>query len=48
MFVFAIIATIRTCPKPAVFAVFDCFYEIFADFVGGGFRVAVLAQDDLP
>ena len=48
MLVHAFVATVRTCPEPAIFAIFYSLYEEFADFVGCGFRVAVLAHDDLP
>lgn len=47
MFVHAFVAAVGTCPEPAVFALFDGGNEVFADFVGGGFGVAVFGQDDL-
>ena len=47
MLVHALIAAVRTRPEPAVLTVLDGFDEELADFVGGGFGVAVLAQDDL-
>ena len=43
MFIHALVAAVRTCPEPAVLAVLHCFDEELADFVGCGFRVAVLA-----
>ena len=43
MLIHAFIAAVRACPKPAVLAMLNCFDEELADFVGGGFRVAVLA-----
>ena len=46
MLVHALIASVRTRPEPAVFAVFDRVDEVFAYFVGGGLGVAVFAQDD--
>jgi len=58
VFVHAFIAAVGTGPEPAVFPVFDGVDKVFpvfdgvdkvfADFVGGGFWVAVLAQNDLP
>jgi len=48
VFVHAFIAAVGTRPEPAVFPVFDGVDKVFADFVGGGFWVAVLAQNDLP
>ena len=47
MLVHAFVAAVGTCPKPAVFAFFDGVDEVFADFVGCGFWVAVLVEDDL-
>lgn len=48
MLVHAPIAAVGTRPQPAVFPVLDRLDEVFADFVRGGFRVAVFAQHDLP
>ena len=48
MFVFALIAAVWTCPKPAILSILNRFYEVFADFVGGGFGIPMLAHDDLP
>lgn len=48
VFVHAFIAAVGTGPEPTVFPVFDGVDEVFADFVGGGFWVAVLAHNDLP
>ena len=46
MLVHAFVASVRTGPEPAVLAVFDRVDEVFADFVGGRFGVAVFAEDD--
>ena len=45
--VHALVAAVWTGPEPAVLAFFDGVDEVFADFVGGGFGVAVFAHDDL-
>ena len=47
MLVHAFIASVRTAPEPTVFPHFDRFDEVLADFVGGGFGIAVFAEDDL-
>ena len=47
MLVHAFVAAFGTLPEPTVFTVFDGFDEEFADFIGGGFGVAVFAHDDL-
>ena len=47
MLVHAFVAAVGTGPEPAVFALFDSGDEKFADFVGGGFGVAVFGHDDL-
>lgn len=43
MLVHAFVAAIGTTPEPAVFSVFNRIDEIFANFVGCSFRVAVFA-----
>ena len=48
MLIHAFIAAVGTRPEPAVFTLFDGVDEIFADFVGGGFRIPVFAEHDLP
>ena len=45
--VHAFVAAVGAGPEPAVFALFDGGDEVFADFVGGGFGVAVFGHDDL-
>lgn len=47
MLVHAFVASVGTAPKPTVFAHFDRFDEVLAHFVGGGFGVAVFAEDNL-
>ena len=47
MLVHAFVALVGTGPEPAVFALFDGGDEVFADFVGRGFRVAMFGHDDL-
>ena len=48
MLVHAFVTAFGTLPEPAVFPVFDRFDKELADFVGSGFRVAVLAHYYLP
>lgn len=48
MLVHALVAAVRAHPKPAVLAILYSIDEELADFVGCGFRVSVLAEDDLP
>ena len=47
MFIHALVAAIGTGPEPAILSVFHGINEVFADFVGGGFRVTVFREDDL-
>lgn len=46
MLVHALIASVRTRPEPAVLAHLDRFDEVFAYFIGGGFGIAVFAEND--
>lgn len=47
MLVHALVATVGTGPEPAVFTLFDGGDEVFTDFVGSGFGIAVFGHDDL-
>lgn len=42
----AFITSIWALPEPTIFLVFDCLDEEFADFVGGGLGIAMLAHDN--
>lgn len=46
MHVFTGVSTIRACPEPTVFSVFDSFDKEFADLVGCGLEVTVFGEDD--
>ena len=46
MLIHAFIAAIGTRPEPTILSLFDRVDEVFADFVGGCFGVAVLACDN--
>lgn len=48
MLVHALVAAVRTHPKPAVLAILNGLDKELADFVGCRLWVSVFAEDDLP
>ena len=47
VFVHAFVAAIGAGPEPSVLAFFNRGDEVFADFVGSSFRIAMFVEDDL-
>jgi hypothetical protein len=48
VFIHALIASVRTCPEPAVFLILHSLNKVFAHLIRRGLRIAMLAHNHLP